>query len=125
MHGHLWQPCADWFSPDYYTRSPFEDPTGPDAGTERVIRGGIWWHNAAVCRAANRWHKPPADLHNSAYGFRVVVDVPAESAAAPAAAIPATHSGAGVVLGPAAIAPPPAAAPFDAKKAKERPAGAN
>ena len=40
MHGNVFQMCADWFSQKYYAESPAFDPTGPDSGTVRVIRGG-------------------------------------------------------------------------------------
>lgn len=29
----------DWFAPDYYERSPRKNPSGPDRGTEKVMRG--------------------------------------------------------------------------------------
>ena len=34
--------CADWFSADYHTTDAYDsdNPTGPDAGTQRVMRGG-------------------------------------------------------------------------------------
>jgi formylglycine-generating enzyme required for sulfatase activity len=30
----------DWYSKDYYEKSPISDPDGPKTGTEKVIRGG-------------------------------------------------------------------------------------
>ena len=30
----------DWYSKDYYEKSPISDPAGPKTGTEKVIRGG-------------------------------------------------------------------------------------
>ena len=42
MHGNVYQWCSDWFSQDYYKQSPPSDPTGPPAGSLRVLRGGIW-----------------------------------------------------------------------------------
>ena len=33
---------ADWFLASYYQNSPSENPTGPDSGELRIIRGGSW-----------------------------------------------------------------------------------
>ncbi len=42
MHGNAWQWCADWYEAEYYAASPADDPTGPDSGVVRVLRGGSW-----------------------------------------------------------------------------------
>ena len=54
MHGNVWQWCSDWFSADYYKQSPPSDPTGPPAGSDRVVRGGNWNYIASYCRSAFR-----------------------------------------------------------------------
>ena len=60
MHGNVYQWCADWFSPDYYKQSPPSDPSGPPAGSVRVLRGGYWNNSPSSCRSAFRNHYAPA-----------------------------------------------------------------
>jgi formylglycine-generating enzyme required for sulfatase activity len=72
MSGNVEQWCADRFSADYYKQSPPNDPTGPSAGSDRVLRGGHWPSNASYCRSASRiTYGPATRSHN--YGFRAVV----------------------------------------------------
>lgn len=42
MAGNVWEWVADWYDPDYYASSPARNPTGPEAGTTKVLRGGGW-----------------------------------------------------------------------------------
>jgi formylglycine-generating enzyme required for sulfatase activity len=65
---HEW--CSDWYDPDYYEVSPFENPAGPAAGTRRSSRGGAWRHQIKIARCAARSSIPP-ELEYSDYGFRV------------------------------------------------------
>jgi len=66
---HEW--CSDWFDPDYYSRSPENDPAGPGSGTRRVSRGGSWRHLVKASRAAHRSSLPPQFRYTD-YGFRLV-----------------------------------------------------
>lgn len=68
---HEW--CQDWYSPNYYSRSPDHNPTGPEEGTRRVSRGGSWRHQVKASRAAHRSSLPPAFQYTD-YGFRLVSD---------------------------------------------------
>jgi formylglycine-generating enzyme len=48
--GNVWEWCADWYDPGYYRVSPAANPTGPDSGTNRVMRGGSYLCHASYCR---------------------------------------------------------------------------
>ncbi len=54
MHGNAWQWCADWYGAEYYAASPVDDPTGPDSGNDRVLRGGSWVNWPIIARSAIR-----------------------------------------------------------------------
>jgi formylglycine-generating enzyme len=71
MHGNARQWCADWHSEDYYAKSPVDDPTGPDSGQARVLRGSSWdpWPYFDN-RSAARYRRSPGDPSET-MGFRV------------------------------------------------------
>jgi formylglycine-generating enzyme required for sulfatase activity len=55
MHGNVWEYCADTWSANY-ADVPLDGSasvSGP-ADSERVLRGGSWSHNPAICRSAYR-----------------------------------------------------------------------
>ena len=73
MAGNAWEWCWDWFGWTYYLESPTRNPTGPTAGTARLIRGasmmdgGPQWLKGLRC--SNRESCPPG-YTDGTVGFR-------------------------------------------------------
>ncbi len=73
LHGNILEWVQDWHANDYYRRSPRENPTGPESGSSRVVRGGSWYVDAELCRSAYRdWLVP--GRRNRGLGFRLARD---------------------------------------------------
>jgi formylglycine-generating enzyme required for sulfatase activity len=69
MHGNLWEWVQDrWGS---YPTTAMTDPTGPETGLYRVVRGGYWFLRARYCRSAARNYGTPITRYNY-IGFRLL-----------------------------------------------------
>ena len=75
MSGNAFEWCSDWFSEDYHSQSPVNDPPGPATGEAKVLRGGCWYdgHHVAT-RVASRAFFDPQDTFMY-IGFRCARDV--------------------------------------------------
>ena len=70
MHGNVWEWCSDRYGK--YPKGAVSDPTGPEEGSRRVIRGGSRLYEAAICRSARRDRLPPSDRFDD-LGFRIAL----------------------------------------------------
>jgi sulfatase modifying factor 1 len=75
MAGNVAEWVNDWYLPEYYQTEGASglNPTGPAAGTERVIRGGSWDAKPFFARTVHRQSAPPTTT-GSWLGFRCAAD---------------------------------------------------
>ncbi len=78
MTGNVWEWVKDWYAPDYFRRSPTDNPQGPRSGDQKVQRGGSWLCSENYCQgyrvAARMMTAPDSGLNN--LGFRCAADAP-------------------------------------------------
>jgi formylglycine-generating enzyme required for sulfatase activity len=69
MAGNAYEWVQDWYAIDYFDVSPDRNPTGPEQGQFKVVRGGSWSDLPKYLLTYGRFRLPP-DTRNSYVGFR-------------------------------------------------------
>jgi formylglycine-generating enzyme len=68
MSGNQWEWSWDWSGGSIIG----VNPTGPASGSNRVLRGGSWFHGEYIARFAYRANNNNPNYGDSTYGFRIV-----------------------------------------------------
>ena len=66
MSGNAWEWCSDFWGD--YPSGQF-DPSGPESGVDRSLRGGSWFEAGPGVEVGHRHHADPNST-SSGYGFR-------------------------------------------------------
>ena len=74
MAGSVWEWCSDWYADNYYSKSPQQNPIGPNKGEHRVLRGGGWDSIRLQLRTPYRYYDKE-DRRTYNIGIRCVHDV--------------------------------------------------
>lgn len=70
MAGNVWEWTADWYDSEYYDASPANNPTGPNSGFVRVLRGGGFFSYVYFLRVSLRYVYYPSFDYIFGLGFR-------------------------------------------------------
>ena len=76
MGGNVFEWIRDFYGENYYNSAPAENPTGPDSGEFRVVRGSGFETDVEQAASAIR-HPAGNAYHSRDLGFRCVIQDPA------------------------------------------------
>jgi formylglycine-generating enzyme len=69
--GNTWEWCSDWFSTDFHTTGPRENPAGPLTGEARLVKGGSFLCHKSYCNryrvAARTSNTPDSSASNMSF----------------------------------------------------------
>jgi serine/threonine protein kinase len=74
MTGNVAEWVSDWYLIDAYSKTERTDPTGPEDGFKKVIRGGSWYTNPAGAELTRRDSNYP-EYHGPQVGFRCAASI--------------------------------------------------
>jgi len=80
VSGNVMEWSWDWYVA--FDKGSTTDPSGPETGKERSIRGGCFWYEPSRVRSAHRASWPPND-HRNELGFRLARSLPGTASARP------------------------------------------
>jgi formylglycine-generating enzyme required for sulfatase activity len=93
MAGNVREWVSDWYSDTYYSTLPYDNPTGPDTGTDKVLRGGSWGDVVDRLRVAYRYDYNPSGEY-FIIGFRCAYPNPTSNHAPYSPSNPSPSDGA-------------------------------
>ena len=70
MTGNVYEWVNDWYDPGYYANSPITNPTGPETGIKRVLRGGSFASDSFNLRSSKRNGSILSTARSHYFGFR-------------------------------------------------------
>ncbi len=73
MSGNVREWIADWYDPEYYTYTPYNNPKGPDTGFERSLRSASYNEDGREIMITSRLRHEPQSAGLSR-GFRCAQD---------------------------------------------------